>query len=1197
MRRVLILLSAVVLSCTLYAQNIDLFSGNKGISKSNDQFSGFEATFSFSQIESVEVTETERGTFSAITIEGSFPSGEIGSPQLPVLKKMISIPVGATPIVKVKCHSLDEYYLKDYGINTIFPVQPSIRKDQDPRDIPFAYNEKVYSSDEYNSSNIADIVALGTMRGVNVGMLIINPVKYNPVTNTLKIFNDIEVEIIFENGDYKKTNELFKNSYSPYFEPTYSVLFNSGVQRDVYDDYPDLHSTPVRILVIVNRLFEETIQPWLEWKTQKGFFLDVNYTDEIGTTAAAIKTFCHNKYNDGLADGTAPTYIIFVGDTPQIPASQNGTYTGVATDLYYAETTGDYFPEMYYSRMSAQNVQQLENIIEKTLYYEKYQFADPSYLDNVLLIAGWDSYWTSLVGIPQVNYANTYYYNEENGYANVHKFTNPYTGCYENLSNIGFANFTAHCSQTMWSDPNLTTSMVNNLTNVNKYFVAMANCCQSGDFGYGECLGETMIRAYQKGAVGYIGSSPNSVWYDDFYFTVGAYNGGMNPATPTLENTTLGVYDLMFRDTDFNTLCSHVFAGNLAVTYAHVTPGYQTHTSSPRYYWEAYNVLGDGSLMPYNAQANENEVSHMPIVPIGFPTYQVTAVPGSFVAISKDGIVHGVAVADNSGVADVQLNPPITTGGDVDIVVTRNQYIPYITQVSASSMDEPYIVLDSYFLPENADFGKTISINFDLKNVSFEPFDAHNVNVEVTSESSYISIHTENIVLGDIIAGSTYSSENDLIVTIAENVPNEEIIVLNLLITGEYEDETYSWDATIKFPAYAPSLVISEVYIENQYGAKMSYIDPNMGNSLVIKLSNLGKADLDVINLAVSTISQYLNINANTAEFEVLERENTVTSKIPLTTVGNAPQGTPVYFAVRASSGAFSSQELKVIPIKNPLSNFMANGSLTVSYVNFFDSGGKNGNYKNNENLKLTFIPQNEGNKINVNFLMFDTHIADILSIYDGTETTEEFLLGEFSGNDLPPNFEVTNEQGALTFTFKSTTNPPQTGWEAIVFEQIPYYNIFFEIQDETEKLITDAKIIFDGYVLAKNQFDVGLVMPGTYNFTVSKEGYLDIEETVEIIDSDCELILKLSNVSINEIENSRIVYAFPNPFDDVINIGGNSALVNKVYINNMLGQRIREINLDGKSSFSTKDLPKGIFIIIFENFNKEFETFKMVKQ
>ncbi len=132
-----------------------------------------------------------------------------------------------------------------------------------------------------------------------------------------------------------------------------------------------------------------------------------------------------------------------------------------------------------------------------------------------------------------------------------------------------------------------------------------------------------------------------------------------------------GAYDAPFVS-DYVTTGSLNFVGNLAVTEVHIQ-GWPSH-SSPLYYWQAYNVLGDPSLVAYHTEGTENTVSHMPIVPIGMNYYEVTAEPGSYVGISKDGVLHGCALVDETGIVEVPMDP-ILDGGMVDIVVTKPQFI------------------------------------------------------------------------------------------------------------------------------------------------------------------------------------------------------------------------------------------------------------------------------------------------------------------------------------------------------------------------------------------------------------------------------------------------------------------------------------------------------------------------------------------
>ena len=679
MKKIATLFILVMSTILAIAQNgrIDLRHETKAeITKS--EFTTLRALFSYGSIESQQVP-TEKGVFSELAIEGTYAAGEIGSPELPASHQLLAVPFGATPRVSVINYTVTDYKLSDYGIGTILPHQPSVRKDQKPEDVKFVYNAESYQHRALAVAPEARVEVQGTLRGIRIGSLIVNPVSYNPASNTIRVFNDIEVEIDFEGADYAETERMLLNTYSPYFDIVYKQMFNYRQIMSVYDDHPDLMAYPVHMIVIAPQNYISTLQPWVNWKIQKGFDVNVYTTAQTGTSYSSIRSFVQNLYNTGVNQGKTPTFLILVGDTGQIPGT-TGSSTQRVTDLYYGSTDGDQFPDMYYSRLSAENTTQLSNIINKILQYEQYTMPDPSYLNKVLLIAGEDDYWNSQVAQPTINYATTYYYNTAHGFTNVYAYLNSYNNCYNNLSTgVGFANYTAHGSETSWAGPYFSSSNVNSLTNTNKYFLAMGNCCQSGHYGASSpCLGEAMIRAANKGAFTYIGSCPNTLWYEDYYFGVGATN--VFGSTPTLNNSATGVYDAVWMDETYNTVSSMVFLGNIAVCYANAN-GYQG-SSSPLYYWQAYHVLGDGSIMPYRVNPTANNVSHASTISGSATSFTVHAQAGSYVGISQNNELKGAALVPASG----SVNVPITalSSGQARIVVTKPQRQPYIQDINVS---------------------------------------------------------------------------------------------------------------------------------------------------------------------------------------------------------------------------------------------------------------------------------------------------------------------------------------------------------------------------------------------------------------------------------------------------------------------------------------------------------------------------------
>ena len=697
-------------------QRIQLRSVDKAECVRSDMAS-MKASFSFSTIEA-EDYRSDRGTFSWLSLPNTVIGGNEGDPQIPVFNELIAVPVGATPRIEITSYSVTDYNLADYDMKTLVPRQPSLRKDKRPEDVPFVMNEAAYQSTRGVSREPKAVVeVVGTMRGVRLGKLTVEPVSYNPVNNTIRVFNDIEVTVHFDGANTRATKQMLVDTYSPYFDGIYNMLFNGSTVRSAYDQHPDLYTTPVKMLVVTTSTYAncDAFQTWLAWKKQKGIDVDVQIVAS-GATAATIKSLIYSRYN-----ANHPTFLVIVGDETVVTYYQlwdyDSSYGDAATDLEYASVDGDVYHDMFISRIPVSSTTELSNYVNKALTYEKYTMSDPSYLSNVLLIAGADGTWAPKVGRPTINYAANNYFNTSNGFTNVYKYvTDSYTGCYDYLnSGVGFVNYTAHGDIQKWHSPELTNTNVNALTNTDKYFWAMGNCCLTCNFKNAQndqvCFGETMIRAANKAAFGYIGSVPESYWYEDYYFGVGATS--TMSTTPSMSQTTTGVYDFMFDDTQMNTLNSVPFAGNVAVTYAHANS--YTSSVTDEYYWRAYQCFGDGSIMPYHTQPAANNVTHASTINIGVASFTVSADPGSYVSITKNNVILGVDVVPSSGTVSVPISG-LTTAGDVMIVVTRQQRQPYITTIQAISNNGPYISLDSY-TPNTALIGASTNLSMTFKNV------------------------------------------------------------------------------------------------------------------------------------------------------------------------------------------------------------------------------------------------------------------------------------------------------------------------------------------------------------------------------------------------------------------------------------------------------------------------------------------------
>ena len=126
----------------------------------------------------------------------------------------------------------------------------------------------------------------------------------------------------------------------------------------------------------------------------------------------------------------------------------------------------------------------------------------------------------------------------------------------------------------------------------------------------------------------------------------------------------------------------------------------------------------------------------------------------------------------------------------------------------------------------------------------------------------------------------------------------------------------------------------------------------------------------------------------------------------------------------------------------------MQNGTFNQCSGTLYDSGGDAGNYANNENFVLTICPENAGDFIHLNFTLFESQAnADILTIYDGDDTTAT-VLGTFSGQGVNPGaFQGSTASGCLTLEWVSNAAANINGFAAPLENQkLTPFPFFFRL-------------------------------------------------------------------------------------------------------------------------------------------------------
>ncbi|HXK82558.1 MAG TPA: C25 family cysteine peptidase, partial [Bacteroidales bacterium] len=640
--------------------------------------------------------ETEQGTYTSIIFEGMAKPSNVGHPELPVINRLMEVPFGADVHVNIISYDEEIIDLNNIGItNKIIPVQASYAKNSDPSTHIFEKNELVYNTDEFTDNPLVETSISGTMRGVRIGHIQISPFSYNPVSNTLKIYNNLQFEIVFNNADIATTEALKAKYYSPDFDPAYKMLvnFQEPGSKDSFTAYP------IKYVIVANRAFEATLQPFVEWKTKSGYNVIEAYTDVVGTSNTAIKSYLESLYNAGISGDPAPTYVLIIGDHSgnySIPAFSGDAGSHV-TDTYFGcyDGANDNIPDLYLGRISAESTNELQNALNKIVPYEMYTIPDGSYLNNCMLIAGVDGSYAKSHGDGTLYYGIDNYFNEEHGFSNIYAYYYALTSAPYNVmssnsygasadikskisSGVGFANYTAHCSHDGWADPSVSRSDIANFSNINEYPFMIGNCCLSFQFNQSDAFGEMVVYAENKGAVGYIGGSNSTYWNEDVYWGIGLTSISItqaNVTNHTYNNTGQGVYDGIWHENGesfdewFFTAGQMVYCGNLQVE--------ASSSSLKEYYWEIYHCVGDPSLMPYMTEPENLSLSFSDPM-VGETSLTVNTEPYTYVAISKDNVLLDAKWSGSNN--SVTLTFPALTGDDYCVVGTKQDRAPYINE-------------------------------------------------------------------------------------------------------------------------------------------------------------------------------------------------------------------------------------------------------------------------------------------------------------------------------------------------------------------------------------------------------------------------------------------------------------------------------------------------------------------------------------
>lgn len=758
----------------------------------------------------------------------------------------------------------------DYQLT--YPLLPSrgvIYRDQDPSTIPYLIDPKSIT-DRFYPAEDAEITSPYIIKDVRGATVTVYPVRYNAARNILRVYHTMTVQLI--ENDAPALNSLTVQNDIPLREMI-------GIYESAFINY----TSPVtdltiadngEILIYCTTRDEAAIQPYIDWKRQKGFVVH----KEVVATGTNVDNLVQTQYdaNNNIL------YVLLVGDWADIKcANSSGTPTDPVTGCVVG--TDNYF-DICIGRLAANSAAGVTTQVNKIITYEKTPDIGANWYKKATGIAS--SQGTGDDGEYDYQHIQIIYDNKLSQFTyNVHNAiydptANPTMVTAALQTGTSVINYTGHGSTTSWGSSGYSNSHIAGLTNGPKLPFIFSVACVNGSYHNAYCFAEAWMNQQGGGAIGTVMSTINQAWDPPMrgqdYFNdllIGGYNYSLHPGQNGI-TTTEGRHS--FGSIVFNGLVLMITEspGDLETAQTWILfgdPSMQVRTDTPATLAYGNNVMLVGT--PFETTITKNG----------------TPLAGAQVALSQNGITLS-AMSNAAGLVSI---PNSFLPGDVQLVGTAFNCTTIDEIIQCIPPTGPYVIYNNHAINDvNGNNNGILEysdgdvlLDFTMKNVGVAA--ANNVMVNITSTDPYITITDGSQNFGNIAAGATKTISNAFAFTIAGNVPEGHPITLDITATA-----SVTWESTCTLIAYSALLQYESFMIQDPNGNNNGFLDPGETATMVLTIGNSGSADAFNVMTQLLSADPFVSVLTTTPQLiGNLTAGNTGTANFTVHAANNTPFG------------------------------------------------------------------------------------------------------------------------------------------------------------------------------------------------------------------------------------------------------------------------------------------------------------------
>ncbi len=828
----------------------------------------------------------------------------LGAPALPSVPCQVVIPADAEVTGIEVTVQAEEPVAGSYDV---LPVQHPVPYAINAAPRPFVEPDPAWYGVNADYPKTAALLGRsGNRAGYRLVSFGVYPVRYNPSEHRLTFASRVSVRINYASGKRHVArhtdlqNELHGQAVSRLVLNPEDVGRFAPPRRGSSYGSAFLPAGDFEHVIIARAYWADTLQRLVDWRTRQGWRSKVMPLESICAvypgrdTAEKMRNFIKD------ADTTWGTIFVFIA-RDDYPAKQYRVAKAynydMYSDMYFSDLDGtwdfnnnnifgevadsvDCYADVFVGMITLNGYTELRNYLDKLFRYE---FTP----DTVYQ-------WTTKMLLPNgVTFSNQYNDSVANAtptppwydlkmYSSGGMVT-PSAQKYCDSLNSGYSmsSIIAHGSPDIFQlGGNVTSAMMNGLTNTDRMDFGTYVCCNTGEWNLGstngDCIAENMV----------------------FHAPAGHIGVCMNYESGWVACAELFNYSIMYGAVGWRTSRRVTMAEALSYGKDYWAWCYK---DSAKWRMEAFerNLFGEPAVPIWSGDIFTASVTKPGAINIGtnIPVNitvknGATAVESALVCLRKGNETFGRGWTDASGAITLLMSP--LTPGQMQLTITCANNIPYLDSITVMSSGK-YVSYLRHSISDpgpggNGDGvinpGESFRIPTWLKNFGTQA--ANGVTGRLITHAAGATVTDPQKTFGNIPAGDSVQNTEGFGMTVANGLPNGYAIPCSVVCRDNVDSV---WVSYVTFTVGAPNLVFVDKTIRDEGGSRPNgKLDPGETAELEVTVRNSGGGTAANARAVLRSGDSRLTVPDSTATYGAILKDSTKTN-------------TTDRFAVTAQSG------------------------------------------------------------------------------------------------------------------------------------------------------------------------------------------------------------------------------------------------------------------------------------------------------